>query len=174
VHVPVIRGFDPIIAPGARVLILGTVPSVRSLEVVQYYGHPRNAFWPIMEQLFRSGGGPLGYEERKRLVNSSGVAIWDVLASAERPGSLDAAIVGESVVANDIAGLLGDYTTIHTVFFNGAAAQALFARHVAPPSERELAVEFVRLPSTSPANASLTFEEKLEAWRVVERATASR
>ncbi len=169
----VVEGFDPIIAPGARVLILGTVPSVRSLELGEYYGHHRNAFWPIMERLLGSGT-VLSYPERTALVTAAGIAVWDVLHEAERPGSLDVDIVGASAVANDIGGLLSAHRGIKTVFFNGATAQALFARHVAPELPNDLAVDLVRLPSTSPANASLSFAEKLEAWRMVVSATESR
>lgn len=169
---PVIEGFDPIIAPGARVLILGTAPSVRSLELGQYYGHERNAFWPIMERLFGSGE-TLGYPQRTQLVTAAGVAVWDVLRQAERPGSLDADIVRASEVANDIAGLLRVNRDITTVFFNGATAQTLFERHIAPDLGNDIAVELVRLPSTSPANAALAFDDKLEAWSAVMTATES-
>jgi len=167
-----IRGFAPIAGPDARVLILGTVPSVRSLEAGQYYGHPQNAFWPIMTALFvddlRLEGAQLDYPARVDLLVQSRVAVWDVLHAAERPGSMDSSIVEATAVPNDIAGFLAEHPAITQVFFNGAKAEQLFHRHIAGPvipGSRE--VHYHRLPSTSPANASLSFDAKLEAWAVV-------
>lgn len=164
-----IRGFAPIAARGARVLVLGSMPSVRSLAEGQYYGHPRNAFWPIMGALF--GAGPeLPYDERARRLAAQGVALWDVLAACVRPGSLDADIAPESEVPNDFADFLARHGRIGTVFLNGGKAAQAWARHVLPRVRRARALPSQRLPSTSPANASWSFERKLRAWRAVQRA----
>ncbi len=182
-----ITGFAPIARADARVLILGTVPSRRSLEAGEYYAHPRNAFWPIMERLFAHEGGPgdavpgasqLEYEARIELLFEARVALWDVLRAAERPGSLDADI--SAPVANDFAGFFARHPAVRTVFFNGTKARELWARHVAPAQPAGLDVRtvaptppgglglgLVTLPSTSPANAALTFADKLAAWQVV-------
>jgi hypoxanthine-DNA glycosylase len=165
----VIRGFSPLAEVDARVLILGTVPSERSLAEDRYYAHPRNCFWPLMEQLFGEGR-PLDYPDRVALLLLCGVAVWDVLQAAERPGSLDAAIVAGSEVPNDIAGFLHEHPGISTVFFNGAKAEVLFRRHVAATLPQNETPQLVRLPSTSPANAGLSMAAKLEQWRVVAEA----
>ena len=158
-----IRGFEPIVGREPRVLVLGTVPSNLSLEKGQYYAHPRNDFWRIMEALF-SGGRPLAYAERVEMLRQAGVALWDVLAEADRVGSLDANI--RRPVPNDIAGLLRDCPSIRAVFFNGAAAERLFSAHVSS-SLSDGAPRFLRLPSTSPANATISFALKLAAWDAV-------
>lgn len=152
--------------------MLGSAPSIRSLERNQYYGHPRNAFWPIMAQLF---GFPetTPYEERARRVAAHGVAIWDVLASCERPTSMDADIVESSIRVNDFGAFLEAHPQIGVIFFNGAKAEASFRRYALPTLDAAAAaVRRVRLPSTSPANASWSFERKLDAWRVVLEAVA--
>lgn len=163
-----ITGFPPIEGPGCRVLVLGTCPSAASLAAGRYYAHPRNAFWPIMEHLF-AGGASLPYDERVLLLVNNGIALWDVLHSAVRTTSLDADIVRESEVPNDIGGLIARHPGIRTVFFNGITAARLYRRHVASRViDRDM--RYVTLPSTSPAHASRTFEEKLAAWTAVQRA----
>ena len=161
-----IAGFPPIAAPDARVLVLGTVPSVRSLEVGRYYAHPRNAFWPIMEALF-AGRAALDHAARVELLHASRVAVWDVLAAAERPGSLDAAIVSATAVPNDLPVFLRAHRDVGTICFNGAAAERLFRAHISARLTGERHIAFMRLPSTSPANAAMSFEAKLAAWAVV-------
>ncbi|MBN2205385.1 MAG: DNA-deoxyinosine glycosylase [Thermoleophilia bacterium] len=179
-----ITGFAPIARADTRVLILGTVPSRRSLEAGQYYAHPRNAFWPIMERLFAHHAGPgdvgpddagpatarLDYEARIDLLLAAKVALWDVLRTAERPGSLDADI--STPVANDFAAFFARHPAVRTVFFNGTKARALWARHVAPALPGGLGMRLVTLPSTSAANAALTFADKLAAWQVVREAAS--
>ena len=166
------NGFPPIAAPDARVLVLGSMPSVASLNAQQYYGHERNTFWPIMGRLF--GAWPeLPYDERQRVLCDHGVAVWDVLGECYREGSLDTSIEPESESANDFATFFGEHPRIKAVFFNGSKAEAAFRRHVLP-IVAELGREFhyTRLPSTSPAHAGRTFEQKLTAWRAVKRAAA--
>jgi hypoxanthine-DNA glycosylase len=158
-----IRGFEPVVGREPRVLVLGTAPSELSLEKGQYYAHPRNDFWRIMERLF-SAGRPLEYAERVEVLKRAGVALWDVLREADRVGSLDANI--KKPVPNDIAGILRSRPSIRAVFFNGAAAERLFSAHVSS-SLADSALRFVRLPSTSPANASISFALQLAAWDAV-------
>jgi len=162
-----IQGFGPIATRDARVLILGTVPSAASLAKGQYFGNARNAFWPIMETLLGAGPG-LTYERRVALVEGAGLAVWDVLAGAERPGSLDSAIVPGTEVVNDFPAFLAAQPRIGSVFFNGAKAEALFRRFALPTLQQACAeLRLQRLPSTSSANAALSQGAKLRAWRAV-------
>ena len=160
-----IRSFPPVAAPDARRLILGSMPGEASLSVGQYYAHPRNAFWRIMGDLL--GAGPaLSYPERLVRLTAAGIALWDVVADCERCGSLDAAIVRESVQANDFRRFFVEHPGIERVFFNGAAAESLFRRHVLPGLDG-VPIELHRLPSTSPAHAARGYAEKLAAWSVI-------
>ena len=160
-----IQGFPPIADEDARILILGTVPSRLSLERAEYFANPRNAFWRIIEALF-ADGRRLSYPGREQRLKSSGVAVWDVLAAASRDdSSLDNDI--RDPVPNDIEGFLTEHPAVRSIFFNGATAERLFRDHVAPTLSRRDGLRLVRLPSTSPANAALSFADKVEAWRVV-------
>jgi TDG/mug DNA glycosylase family protein len=165
-----IVGFAPIMVASSRVRILGSMPSVASLEKHQYYGKPQNAFWRIMGELF--GAGPdLPYEERTEKLARQGVAVWDVLAACERPGSLDSAIKMQTIEANDFATLLGEQPAISHIFFNGKKAEEIFRKRSLAAVERvRTDVVFTCLPSTSPAMASLNFAQKLDRWKVVARA----
>jgi TDG/mug DNA glycosylase family protein len=161
-----VHSFPPIAARTSRVLILGTMPSKASLRARQYYAHPQNLFWRII-------GGILGfdpasaYDARVALVRSAGLAIWDVLKSCTRESSLDSDIDGSSVVPNDIPAFLVEHPQIQRICFNGAKAAALYMKHVRPRLAATPDVQYVRLPSTSPANASLALSEKLRAWRAI-------
>ncbi|MDH4071820.1 MAG: DNA-deoxyinosine glycosylase [Gammaproteobacteria bacterium] len=168
----VVNGFPPILGKSARVLVLGTLPSRRSLETNQYYGHPRNAFWPIMGALLGAGPG-VPYEERRGILARRQVAVWDVLRSSVRPGSMDADIEPTTAAANDFAALFAASPDIALVCFNGRAAADLWRRLVAPGLQNgSNTVDYQTLPSTSPAHASMSFAQKLEHWRVIaERAT---
>ena len=151
-------------------LILGTLPGPASLEKRQYYAQSRNAFWPIMGELF--GAGPeLAYCERLQNLRESGVALWDVCRSAYREGALDASIDPGSIVPNDLAGFLRTHTAIRVICFNGQTAARLYRQLVLPrlpEASRDLRCEI--LPSTSPAYAAMRFEQKLALWQVVRRA----
>ncbi len=160
-----IVSFPPIIAPDARVLILGSMPGVESLRRAEYYAHPRNAFWPIMAELLRTES-PADYAGRCRLIRENRLALWDVCGSCEREGSLDQRI--REPVPNDFEALFVEHKGIRQIFFNGAKAEELFRRLVAAPK----GVGLTRLPSTSPAH-TMRYEEKIAAWRAVARALES-
>ena len=130
----------------------------------QYYAQAQNGFWRIMEALF--GAGPtLPYEQRLERLLAQRVAVWDVLAAGERAGSLDASIVGASIVVNDFAAFFAQHRALELVCFNGAKAAELYRRKVLPTLAPSFAVLPLRvLPSTSPAHASLRFAEKLARW----------
>lgn len=143
------------------------MPGRASLAAQQYYAQPQNAFWRIMGRLL--GAGPdLSYARRLAVLRGRGVALWDVLESCVRVGSLDSAIKQGSAKPNELVRLLREQPTIRDVFFNGATAQALFERRVRPDADRFVpGVVYRRLPSTSPAHAAMPFEEKLERWSVI-------
>lgn len=164
-----ILSFPAASRPDAVALILGSMPGEASLRAGQYYAHPRNAFWPVMQAVLGIGT-ELPYEERIAALIASRAALWDVLASCVRPGSLDSDIVDSTAVPNDLPGFLAEHPLVRTVFFNGAKAQQAWRRHIAPVLPGS-PLRLVRLPSTSPANASYSLERKTEAWRAVEVAT---
>ncbi len=157
--------FPPVAAADARTLILGSMPGRASLTAGEYYAHPRNLFWPILGELV--GAHPtLPYAERLQKLTGAGFALWDVLQSCEREGSLDGNIDPASIVPNDFATFLSEHPCIVQVFFNGTMAETSFRRHVLrtlPPRP----LHFMRLPSTSPANAGYSFARRLEAWRAL-------
>jgi TDG/mug DNA glycosylase family protein len=159
-----VHSFPPIESSIARVLILGTMPGRVSLRERQYYAHPQNAFWRIAGTIM--GFDPASpYAVRVALMRAAGIAIWDVLKSCTRQSSLDSDIVYSSAVPNDLPGFLGEHPQIRRICFNGAKAEALFARHVRPRLAADPDVHYVRLPSTSPANASVPWPAKLQAWQ---------
>lgn len=158
----IVESFPPIARTDAHLLILGSMPGVASLRAGQYYAHPQNLFWKMIGQIL--GFDPKApYAERVVCLQDAGIALWDVLASCRRPGSLDADIHAASVVANDLPGFLATYPGIARICFNGATAETMFRRHVLPQLARP-DIETLRLPSTSPANASIPLQQKMEAW----------
>jgi hypoxanthine-DNA glycosylase len=166
----VVCSFPPIATPDARVLILGSVPSIASLAKQQYYGHPQNSFWPIMGRLF-GADRELPYDERKRILHEHGVAVWDVLRECHREGSMDADIRVDSETPNDFAMFFRKHQRITAIFFNGQRSEAMFRRHALPiMAQLDREFRYVRLPSTSPAHAGRSFAQKLAAWRAVARA----
>src|SRR5689334_12670974 len=157
--------FPPLARADARVLILGSMPGAESLKRQQYYAHPANAFWPIMGELF-GAGADLPYGKRVERLLARKVAVWDVLETCERPGSLDGSIVRDSEVPNDFDAFFRRHPSIRVVFFNGAKSENVFRTRVrAGLGPRADALRFVRLPSTSPAHAGLSRAAKLKAWR---------
>ncbi|MDT5142825.1 MAG: hypothetical protein QOE52_3980 [Mycobacterium sp.] len=158
---PLLHGFPPVVDDAAGLLILGSFPSVQSLAARQYYGNPRNAFWPITSALF-GFDADAPYETRLAALQSHGVALWDVLHKCRRVGSSDAKIDPKSLVANDFGQLFAAYRSIERICFNGRAAERLFGRMV----EVDVPVSYQLLPSTSPARA-MPADEKLKAWQVI-------
>ena len=159
------RSFEPIADANAEVLVLGSMPGVASLRAQQYYAHPQNAFWRIIGALL-GVGADASYTKRIKALKSAHIAVWDVLESCVREGSADAMIEDDSLLANDFRTFFGRHARIKRVFFNGTKAEACYRRHVL----RELEpgpIAYARLPSTSPANASVPFADKLDAWRAI-------
>ncbi len=154
------NSFPPIARADARVLILGSMPGVASLVAHEYYRHPRNAFWTIMGELYGTIRD-LPYSERLEKLHEAGVALWDVLESCERKGSLDSDIIPASIVVNDIQSLIQQLPHLELIATNGGTASQLFKRHV----RLTKGIRWVRLPSSSPANARVSTAQKLEAWR---------
>lgn len=150
-------GLLPVTGPDPRILILGSFPSVLSLERHEYYGNPKNRFWAVMENVF-AVPALLPYAERTRLLTGRGVALWDVVAACDRPGSADSRI--RDAVPNDIAGFCRDHPGIRLVALNGSTAGRLYHRFADLPG-----LPSVILPSTSPAHASMPFAEKVERWQ---------
>lgn len=160
-----IQSFPPIAGKQARILILGSIPGKASLEAGEYYAHPRNQFWTIMAELL--GCGPLpDYPSKTQALLDANIALWDVMQSCYRPGSLDAAIDKSSVVANDFKGFLASHPQIRHIFFNGATAEQAFRRLVLPDLLKP-DLHLQRLPSTSPAHAALNFQQKLSCWNIL-------
>jgi hypoxanthine-DNA glycosylase len=163
-----VSSFPPQVGADCHVLVLGTVPSLRSLELRQSYGHAQNFFWPLMGELF-DAGPELDCQERIARLHARGIGIWDVLKHCERPGSLDSSIVPDSEVPNAIPQLLRRHPRIRAIALNGGKAQQAFRRHIAPlldPALRDR-VAILALPSTSPANASIPRAEKRRRWSVL-------
>lgn len=170
---PLSRGFPPIVDPHASVLILGSLPSRKSIEASEYYAHPQNAFWRIMGDLF--GAGPdVPYANRAELLKANNIAVWDVLVASVRPGSMDSDIDISTAKPNDFGSFLKTYSKIGLVCFNGQTAARMFERMVIS-KHRGLQpdLRYATLPSTSAAFASMSFVEKLREWSIVLQSTAS-
>ena len=150
------RSFDPVYTPQARVLIVGSMPGVKSLEDAQYYAHPRNAFWPMLFDIFGAERTD-DYEAKKDLIRKNGLALWDVAGLCEREGSLDSNM--RDIQFNDFASLFEKCSQIHTVLCNGGTAHSLFVKS-GFAGDRTV----VRMPSTSPAY-TMAYDRKLEVWR---------
>ncbi len=129
----------------------------------QYYAHPRNAFWSIIEAVLGIDRG-LPYAQRCRRLIAHDIAVWDVLQSCFRPGSLDADIDPASIMPNDFATFFADHLHIRRICFNGATAQQVFRRHVLQSLPAGHLPEMIRLPSTSPAHAGMRLEQKIARW----------
>ena len=151
-----LSGLAPVLDPAIHTLILGSFPGVASLQAQRYYAHPRNQFWPILSALWGLDLRALPYPERLEVLRERGLGLWDVYARVRREGSLDSAI--EAAELNDLAGLRRIAPGLEAVAHNGAESARTMRRLQA------LGFAVHRLPSTSPANASWSFERKLNAW----------
>lgn len=154
-------GFAPIARQDARILILGSLPGQRSLRDHQYYAHPQNAFWKIMQTLVGATGN---YEERCASLCESNIAVWDVLAESVRPGSMDSDIQLSSARCNDFVGFFANHRHIGLVCFNGQKAAKLYQQFV-DVDHSGPQCRFATLPSTSPTYAAMSYENKLARWR---------
>ena len=154
-----LHGLGPILDAGTRLIVLGSFPSVASLRAQRYYAHPQNQFWKILGALWGLPLHDMNYSEKTDALRAHGLGVWDVYAACEREGSLDSAI--ENAQLNDLASLKTRCPRLQAIAHNGGESFK-HARHT-----RALGLPVYRLPSTSPANASWTFERKLAAWREV-------
>lgn len=155
-----IKSFAPVIDETTEVLIIGTMPGVKSLQMAQYYAHPYNAFWKIIAELFNNGQPFSNYQEKQQCLLKHHLGLWDSLQLCQREGSLDSDICEEQ--PNDFAKLLKEYPSVRFLLFNGQAAFKFFKKYHCPILEK---MSFHILPSTSPANASITYSDKLNAWK---------
>lgn len=149
--------FAPIATPNITILILGTLPGDRSLELNEYYGHPRNRFWKIIASITKNEL-PLNYPEKKHLLERSTIGVWDVAHKAIRKGSLDSAIMQEE--ANDLDGFIAEHKNLQSIGFNGIKAEKLFNKYFS----RLPMLTYILLPSSSPANAGISFDDLCKAW----------
>lgn len=154
-----IHNIPPVFDAASHTLILGSFPSVRSREEAFFYAHPQNRFWRVMAMVFEVPA-PLSTAEKKDLLLSHGIALWDVIASCEVDGSADSTI--KDVVVNDMTRILSA-APVTRVFTNGKTADALYRKYLLPQTGREA----VCLPSTSPANAAWSLTRLAEAWSVI-------
>lgn len=163
---PVLQGFAPLYQANAQILILGSIPGQASLDCHQYYGHPRNQFWPLLQQLFGIDAS-LDYPNRCQQALEAGVSLWDVIGHCQRAGSLDSAIVAGSIRFNPLFELCQQLPDLQQIWLNGGKAAQSFRHYQRQQPgvwpERTITVHL--LPSTSPAHASLTFANKLQLWR---------
>jgi TDG/mug DNA glycosylase family protein len=154
---PALRaGFPPVLAPDTRILILGSFPGEASLAAQQYYAHPRNQFWRLLSAILGEDLVSLPYEERLKRLQAHGIGLWDVIDVCAREGSLDTAI--RHAQANDFSVLKHQCPALQRVCFNGKTSGKF------EPQFAAAGFETLVLPSSSPANAQLTFEEKLAVW----------
>jgi TDG/mug DNA glycosylase family protein len=161
-----VHSFPPISDPASRVLILGSMPGKASLRAKQYYAHPHNAFWRIIGALLEIDAA-LPYEVRVEALRENRIALWDVMKSCTRESSLDSDVVESSIVPNAFPSFLRAHPRIDTICFNGAKAEDSFQKYALPRLGARGDLAYYRLPSTSPAHASLPFAKKLSAWRAV-------
>ncbi len=154
-----ISSFPPVVSPTSEILILGSVPGVRSLTAQEYYAHPQNHFWKIVFHLF-GGEFTLNYAQKIDFLTDNKIALWDVIDSCERKGSLDTEIRHEE--NNDISGLLHDFPNIKALFCNGQKAHKNLLKMVG----KEYGLPIFALPSTSPLH-TIGFDKKLAAWTII-------
>lgn len=159
-----VHSIEPVIGRDPRIIILGSMPGIVSINAAQYYANPRNLFWTVMAELF---GIDIDCEYQVKVQQLRGLPIilWDTLKACHRQGSLDSKILNTDIQANDIAALLRQYSTVQAIAFNGGASAKYFDRLIKPHLPDNLAIELLKMPSTSPANAGMKLEQKLELWR---------
>ena len=149
--------FDPISNDNSSILILGTLPGDKSLDLGEYYGHPRNKFWKIISTI-TNNELPLTYSGKKALLLKTKIGIWDIAHKANREGSLDSAIENEE--PNDLEGFIARHKNLKVIGFNGIKAKTLYDKYF----DRKSDIKYILLPSTSPANAGISFDNICEQW----------
>ncbi len=153
-----LKSFKPIINEKSKILILGSMPGIKSLEATEYYAHPNNRFWKIMAVICnRPNLEKADYKTKTETLLKNNIALWDTIKSCEREGSLDSNI--QKVIPNDISKLLKQYKNIEKICCNGLKSYSLFNKHF-----KELKIKAICLPSTSPANAKYSFNMLLDEW----------
>jgi double-stranded uracil-DNA glycosylase len=169
IQTPCLTSLAAIATADVQILILGSMPGQQSLTQQQYYAHPRNAFWKIIARLF--GFHPeVSYADKLLALQQHKLALWDVIQNCERQGSLDSRISNASIICNDFAGFFALHPQIKHIFFNGSRAYQEYHKHVTPRLSNTLqSIPCTRLPSTSPAMTSLTFEQKLIVWSEIKQ-----
>jgi hypothetical protein len=169
-------GLPAISNPNARILILGSMPGVESLQQQQYYAHPRNQFWSILSTVLQADTPltDLSYADKKSYLLTHGIALWDVIAQCQREGSLDSSILFESITPNAFADFFAEHLQLQAIFFNGRKAEQIFMNLVYPELSYEVQqLCFKTLPSTSPAHASLRFAQKTHEWSAIQNLLAA-
>jgi hypoxanthine-DNA glycosylase len=161
------HSFAPLVAGKPKILILGSMPGIASLEAQRYYAHPRNTFWPMLAEIL-GFDAQATYPERCSALTQNHIALWDVLKSCHRQGSLDQNIHHSTMQVNDFNQFLNQHTSIRSICFNGKKAAEVFQRYALPQlTDRELV--FFNLPSSSPAHAAISKSAKLEQWQAIIR-----
>lgn len=158
-----LTGLTAQISANCTGIVLGSMPGQVSLENVQYYAHPRNAFWPIMRSYFAFNASN-SYQQNVAELIDSGIALWDVIAHCQRQGSLDSAIVTSSIQTNPFEQLFAEYNKIKHVFLNGQKAISLFEKKVLTKLNGVEGLQIYKLPSTSPAYAAMKYQDKEKVW----------
>ena len=164
IHSTRVCSIEPIIGHNPRIIILGSMPGIISINAAQYYANPRNLFWTVLADLFGMDID-CSYESKVQQIQQLPMIVWDTLKACHREGSLDSKILNTDIEANDIAALLNSYPTVQAIAFNGGASAKYFDRLVKPLIPINLNIELLKMPSTSPANAGMKRERKLELWR---------
>ncbi len=152
--------FDPISNADTTILVLGTMPGDKSLELGEYYGHSRNRFWKTISTI-TNNDLPISYSDKKELLLKSKIGIWDVAHKANRKGSLDSAIEDER--PNDLENFITEHENLKVIAFNGTKSQALFDKYF----DRKSRIKYISLPSTSPANTTIDFDNICKLWRQI-------
>ena len=155
-----IASFDPIVDHNTRILVLGSIPGVKSLEKIEYYGNKQNQFWKIMFSLLKQESVPECYKNKVSFLQENGIGLWDVVQHCERKGSLDIAIKNQEI--NDFDSFFNEHPQIATLLFNGKMAYQFFYKKFGQIK----GITYYVMPSTSPAN-TMTFEKKLSEWCLV-------
>lgn len=151
------KSFAPFSNAETSILILGTLPGDKSLELQEYYGHPRNKFWRIIATI-TNNDLPLTFSDKKAMLLKVNIGVWDVAQQAERKGSLDSAI--QNVYPNDLNGFLSTHKKIKVIGFNGIKAEKLFNKYFL----KQPHIKYILLPSSSPANAGISFDTICKQW----------